>query len=142
MRPFLKWVRTPLMTAGGSSDGTYNGVWPLEPRFWNNNANENFAAIVGGLINWAEELATRNSTAFKGLYGITPMAGRWDPNQNAQTCMHACLVPNLYSGLSRSHPSPEPCPCDYSGHGFGGGVGVWGDAVFGQGRKGGGMGQG
>jgi hypothetical protein len=58
---------------GGSSDGTYNGVWPLAPAFWTSQADANFAAIVGGLIEWMEELANRNASAFSGLYGLTPM---------------------------------------------------------------------
>jgi len=58
---------------GGSSSGTYNGVWPLPPKFWEGPADDNFRSIVGGLIGWMEALATRNATAFAGLYGITPM---------------------------------------------------------------------
>jgi hypothetical protein len=58
---------------GGASDGTYNGVWPLPFKFWDNNADTNFRTLIGGLIAWAEELATRNATAFQGLYGIQPM---------------------------------------------------------------------
>ena len=58
---------------GGSSDGTYNGVWPLKPSFWTPQADANFASIVGGLIRWMEELADRNASAFSGLYGLTPM---------------------------------------------------------------------
>jgi len=60
---------------GGSSDGTYNGVWPLPPKFWDasNHGADNYRTIVGGLIAWAEELPTRNATAAAALYGITPM---------------------------------------------------------------------
>ena len=50
---------------GGSSSGTYNGVWPLDPAFWKADAPGNFRTIVGGLISWMEELAARNATAFK-----------------------------------------------------------------------------
>lgn len=61
---------------GGSSSGTYNGVWPLAPLFWDvapATATANFGAIVHNLAQWMAELPQRNASAFAGLYGLTPM---------------------------------------------------------------------
>lgn len=58
---------------GGSSAGTFNGVWPLNPRFWTAHFKENFATIMGQLMDWMDQLRTKNPKAFAGLYGLTPM---------------------------------------------------------------------
>jgi len=58
---------------GGSSDGSYSGTWPENPRYWINKviAKENMRTIMVNFCNWIKE--SRNKTALSGLYGITPM---------------------------------------------------------------------
>src|SRR5262249_42876564 len=67
---------------GGSSDGTYNGIWPLQPKFWDTGADgndgpvyrENFQVIVQNLIAWAEGLYELSDRSYAdGLGGFTPM---------------------------------------------------------------------
>ena len=58
---------------GGSSAGTFNGVWPLNPRFWTAHFKENFTTIIIQLLDWMEALSTKNPKAFAGLYGLAPM---------------------------------------------------------------------
>eukprot|EP00438_Fugacium_kawagutii_P016822 Skav203781 [mRNA] locus=scaffold206:340723:345730:+ [translate_table: standard] len=58
---------------GGSSAGTFNGVWPVNPRFWTAHFKENFATIMRQLLDWMDQLRTKNPKAFAGLYGLTPM---------------------------------------------------------------------
>ncbi|CAE7908155.1 unnamed protein product [Symbiodinium sp. KB8] len=58
---------------GGSSAGTFNGVWPLNPRFWSAYAKDNFKTIVGRLLDWMDSLSLANRKAFAGLYGLSPM---------------------------------------------------------------------
>ncbi|CAE7596467.1 unnamed protein product [Symbiodinium natans] len=78
---------------GGSSAGTFNGVWPLNPRFWTAHSKENFKTIVGRLLDWMDALSRSNRKAFAGLYGLSPMnepahlRGLFDP-QGA-----ACPIP-------------------------------------------------
>jgi len=70
---------------GGSSAGTFNGVWPVNPRFWTAHCRENFKTIIGQLLDWMDSLHQRNRKAFAGLYGLTPMnepahlRGLYDP---------------------------------------------------------------
>jgi hypothetical protein len=67
---------------GGSSDGTFNGIWPLQPEFWNtgldsNNTpiyQDNFQTIFQNLITWAESLYTMSDKTYAaGLGGLTAM---------------------------------------------------------------------
>ncbi|CAJ1382807.1 unnamed protein product [Effrenium voratum] len=58
---------------GGSSAGTFNGVWPVNPRFWSAHYKENFRTIMEKLLEWMSSLSHRNPKAFAGLYGLTPM---------------------------------------------------------------------
>ena len=67
---------------GGSSDGTYNGIWPLQPEFWNTGLDtdntpiyqENFQTIFQNLITWAESLYSLSDKSYAaGLGGLTPM---------------------------------------------------------------------
>eukprot|EP00929_Paragymnodinium_shiwhaense_P098691 TRINITY_DN6017_c0_g1_i2.p1 TRINITY_DN6017_c0_g1~~TRINITY_DN6017_c0_g1_i2.p1 ORF type:complete len:624 (+),score=119.05 TRINITY_DN6017_c0_g1_i2:143-2014(+) len=58
---------------GGSAAGTFNGIWPWNPRFWSAHAMENFKTIIGNLLDWMASLATSNPKAFRGLHGMTPM---------------------------------------------------------------------
>jgi hypothetical protein len=63
---------------GGSSQGTYNGIWPLDPKFWTHSTtlSENGLEqpltdvgmmIVGKLINWVERLPEKEFRAVAGL---------------------------------------------------------------------------
>jgi len=67
---------------GGSSDGTYNGIWPLQPEFWNTGLDrnnrpiyqDNFRTIFQNLITWAEGLyRLRDRSYADGLGGLTAM---------------------------------------------------------------------
>jgi len=65
------------MMPGGSSDGTYNGVWPMPPRFWNANVTDANGAslpleelghkIANALIKWVEGLGETDRRTVKGL---------------------------------------------------------------------------
>lgn len=67
---------------GGSSDGTYNGIWPLQPEFWNTGLDagggpiyrENFRTIFQNLISWAEGLYDLPDPSHaEGLGGLSAM---------------------------------------------------------------------
>src|SRR5262249_8449203 len=67
---------------GGASDGTYNGIWPLQPEFWDTGLDsdhrpiyqDNFRTIFQHLITWAEGLYSLSDKAFAdGLGGLTAM---------------------------------------------------------------------
>ena len=67
---------------GGSSDGTYNGVWPLQPAFWDTGLDsngqpiyqQNFQTIFTNLISWTESLYTLPDQSYaNGLGGLTAM---------------------------------------------------------------------
>lgn len=62
---------------GGSSDGTYNGVWPHAPAFWRNTSRVGQAKltdvglwVVGACVGWLEGLPPE---AKAGLLGLTVM---------------------------------------------------------------------
>merc|ERR1740121_598655 len=64
---------------GGSSDGTYSGIWPETPRFWTATATigetstpltEVGHKIVEALVSWVEGL---DSETFKAVGGLTLM---------------------------------------------------------------------
>jgi len=61
---------------GGSSDGTYNGVWPNEPQFWRASSKIGNTAVTlstaglwvaGALIRWVEGLDEELQQAVLGL---------------------------------------------------------------------------
>ena len=58
---------------GGSSDSSFSGTWPENPRFWNNNiiAMENMQTIMENFCNWIKDEGVEK--ALSGLYGITPI---------------------------------------------------------------------
>lgn len=61
---------------GGSGEGTYNGIWPNSPLFWNGGTvqyRQNFNTIVANLIQWTESLYQTDPAAARGLWGISPM---------------------------------------------------------------------
>jgi len=78
---------------GGTSIGTFSGVWPNWPRFWthggdgvedtdtdsNININATTAGfdighkLFGNLVAWMEDLSVRDPLAFSGLRGLSPM---------------------------------------------------------------------
>jgi len=72
---------------GGTSIGTFSGVWPHWPRFWTHggdgvstrNANATTKGFNIGhdlfrdLVAWMEDLSVRDPAAFEGLRGISPM---------------------------------------------------------------------
>eukprot|EP00438_Fugacium_kawagutii_P016714 Skav227658 [mRNA] locus=scaffold58:549357:552997:- [translate_table: standard] len=62
---------------GGSSQGTYNGVWPNTPAFWKNKTRVGNTElqqvglwVVSAAVNWLEELTEE---AKEGLLGLTVM---------------------------------------------------------------------
>lgn len=61
---------------GGSSQGTYNGVWPAPPKFWDEKSavgdhvvklTEAGLMITQAMINWVEGLGAKERQAVKGL---------------------------------------------------------------------------
>jgi len=63
---------------GGSSQGTYNGIWPLDPKFWTDSSKiskkdmnkpmtEVGQMVVDALINWVEKLPAEEFRAVAGL---------------------------------------------------------------------------
>eukprot|EP00536_Pseudo-nitzschia_multiseries_P006592 jgi/Psemu1/318933/estExt_fgenesh1_pm.C_1430003 len=72
---------------GGTSIGTFSGVWPNWPRFWTHGGDgvdsthserggKGFGIghrLIGDLIAWMEDLSVRDPLAFSGLRGISPM---------------------------------------------------------------------
>lgn len=70
---------------GGSADGTYNGVWPSRPTFWNETVNQTLLGnnvslptpltdvgywVVLGLVRWLEGL---DESLLKAVAGVTLM---------------------------------------------------------------------
>jgi hypothetical protein len=107
---------------GGSSDGTYNGVWPLAPKFWSTTPDiyrKNFETIFGNLVDWANSLP-KDSAAFKGLAGLTPM--------NEPAHMMGSVRSTHLESLK---PNPNPnniTVCSAAGPGGSSGVISWADA--------------
>lgn len=80
---------------GGTSPGTFSGVWPRPPLFWKYDNPEDPDRDFGRLlfqsfIIWIESLSETNPDALDGLGGITPMnepahlagifgPGSWNP---------------------------------------------------------------
>ncbi len=74
---------------GGTSIGTFSGVWPNWPRFWTHGGDgvgidgQNLDTDAPGfdighrlfqqLVEWMEELSERDPFAFSGLRGLSPM---------------------------------------------------------------------
>ena len=66
---------------GGTSIGTFSGVWPRFARFWTHGdgpATDNGAKDVGrdilkNSISWLEHLSIEDPLAFKGLRALSPM---------------------------------------------------------------------
>ena len=66
---------------GGTSIGTFSGVWPRWARFWTHGdvpATDNGAKDVGrdilkNFVSWLEHLSTEDPLAFKILRALSPM---------------------------------------------------------------------
>ena len=63
---------------GGTSLGTFSGVWPRKPLFWKYDRPEDPETDVGRriyskLLTWIENLSESDPEAFAGVGGITPM---------------------------------------------------------------------
>jgi len=75
---------------GGTSIGTFSGVWPNWPRFWTHGGDgvgidgqDDLDTDADGfdighklfkeLVEWMEDLAERDEVAFSGLRGLSPM---------------------------------------------------------------------
>ena len=84
---------------GGSSDSSFSGTWPENPRFWNNNiiAMENMQTIMENFCNWIKEEG--NEKALSGLYGITPI--------NEPAHMAGILKISILERLSRFKETTE-----------------------------------
>lgn len=77
---------------GGTSIGTFSGVWPRWPRFWTHGDQPGSPTLDAGrgllrdLIQWLESLAETDPDAFEGFRAISPMnepahlAGQFRPN--------------------------------------------------------------
>eukprot|EP00534_Pseudo-nitzschia_fraudulenta_P002176 CAMPEP_0201132032 /NCGR_PEP_ID=MMETSP0850-20130426/44584_1 /ASSEMBLY_ACC=CAM_ASM_000622 /TAXON_ID=183588 /ORGANISM="Pseudo-nitzschia fraudulenta, Strain WWA7" /LENGTH=677 /DNA_ID=CAMNT_0047402251 /DNA_START=94 /DNA_END=2127 /DNA_ORIENTATION=+ len=92
---------------GGTSIGTFSGVWPHWPRFWTHGGDgvgsdgDTWSAnrttngwgighdLFRDLVAWMEDLSVRDPLAFGGLRGLSPMnepahlAGLYDPAVNS-----------------------------------------------------------
>eukprot|EP00980_Cylindrotheca_fusiformis_P002820 scaffold672_cov126-Cylindrotheca_fusiformis.AAC.21 len=84
---------------GGTSPGTFSGVWPRKPLFWKyddpENPDHDFGrAIYKEFILWIESLADSDPEAFMGVGAITPMnepahlagnagPGSWNPEKES-----------------------------------------------------------
>mmetsp|Transcript_7727 Transcript_7727/g.10546 ORF Transcript_7727/g.10546 Transcript_7727/m.10546 type:complete len:641 (-) Transcript_7727:205-2127(-) len=67
---------------GGTSIGTFSGVWPRWSRFWthgdapamdDSNKKDVGRELFQNFISWVESLATEDPKAFEGLRGVSPM---------------------------------------------------------------------
>jgi hypothetical protein len=67
---------------GGTSIGTFSGVWPRWPRFWTDGDVQSTDlgmvsnpghALFAELVAWMEDLADTDPVAFDGLRGLSPM---------------------------------------------------------------------
>jgi len=68
---------------GGTSIGTFSGVWPHWPRFWTHggdgvafsqeNGFDIGHVLFAELIEWIEALSINNPQAFRGIKGLSPM---------------------------------------------------------------------
>jgi len=72
----LRFVLDLHALPGGSSDGTYNSVWPHRPAFWKEKSNVGDTSIalkaaglwiVAALIGWIESLDEKAQSAISGL---------------------------------------------------------------------------
>ena len=92
---------------GGTSIGTFSGVWPRYSRFWTHGdlpATDNGGKDIGrnilkNFISWLEELFTEDPMAFKGLRALSPMnepahlAGLYDGPKPIKTDKDTFLPP-------------------------------------------------
>ena len=102
--------------AGGTSIGTFSGVWPRWSLFWKYDAPELPQKDVGRTVlrnffAWIESLADTDPDAFAGLGGITPMnepghlsgifgPGSWNPEKPS-------FVPDLPTDLNDAYLHDE-----------------------------------
>mmetsp|Transcript_3501 Transcript_3501/g.6967 ORF Transcript_3501/g.6967 Transcript_3501/m.6967 type:complete len:604 (-) Transcript_3501:67-1878(-) len=98
--------------AGGTSIGTFSGVWPRWSLFWQHDQPENPTEDFGRrtlreFFAWVESLAETDPDAFAGLGGITPMnepghlagifgPGSWHPDKPT-------FIPNLPDDLQQEY---------------------------------------
>ena len=98
--------------AGGTSIGTFSGVWPRWSLFWQYDRPEDPTQDFGrrtlrGFLAWIESLADTDPRAFAGLGGITPMnepghlagifgPGSWQPEKHT-------FVPDLPDDIKQEY---------------------------------------
>lgn len=98
--------------AGGTSPGTFSGVWPRPPLFWvydnpSDPTNDVGRTLFRDFLVWLEELADTDPHAFAGLGGITPMnepahlAGQFGPGSGNPD--KVSFVPNLPSDMEQEY---------------------------------------
>jgi hypothetical protein len=61
---------------GGTSIGTFSGVWPRWPKFWTDGDTQSADIghnIFSQFVNWMETLSESDPDAFAGLRGLSPM---------------------------------------------------------------------
>ena len=99
---------------GGTSIGTFSGVWPRTSLFWKYDQPERpdkdeGRQILRGIFDWIESLAETDPEALAGLGGITPMnepghlsgifgPGSWNPH-------NASFLPSLPDTLGETYRS-------------------------------------
>lgn len=104
--------------AGGTSIGTFSGVWPKWPRFWTHGdqqaTDENQPDTYGHdlfrkFVKWIESLEDSDPDAFAGLRAISPMnepahlAGLFGMNDNAPIPDSVNFLPNLPNDISEKY---------------------------------------
>jgi hypothetical protein len=98
--------------AGGTSPGTFSGVWPRLPLFWEYDNPADTKSDLGrtlfrDFLAWLEELADKDPNAFDGLGGITPMnepahlAGQFGPGSGNPD--KVSFVPNLPADMEQAY---------------------------------------
>lgn len=93
---------------GGTSIGTFSGVWPRYSRFWthgdvpaidNNQQPDIGRTILKDVIHWLESLADSDPTAFEGFRALSPMnepahlAGLYNGKKPVRTDRETFLPP-------------------------------------------------
>lgn len=83
--------------------GTFSGLWPKWPRFWENDDPANPAdigrTILANAVAWLEDLAESDPVAFQGFRALSPMnepahlAGLFNPGESK------AYLPNLPADL-------------------------------------------
>lgn len=99
---------------GGSSQGTYNGVWPNPPKFWQENVTlgnksvplkHTGQLVVQALIDWASGLS---GDALRAVGGLTLMNEPAHQSSGTDWCSEDQVLSWLAEAAERFRQSPLP----------------------------------